>query len=302
MNIGLPMATLLTAQTLMGKYEDAAQLLSRAVPQAIYQTRYGLHYLHARGEFRLATNHPHAALDDFLICGEMMQEWDLDLPSVVPWRGAAARVHLQMGNHQQAKVLIDEQSKRLQPGCSYSRGATVRLSAAVAELKYRPALLRQAVDDLQRCDSRVELALALADLGYAHQNLGDHKRSRVMMSRAWQLAKEQCAEPIQRGLSSMFSDLREEAAPAANAGAVTAAAPGAGSASYAGGLSDAERRVASLAALGHTNREIARELFITVSTVEQHLTRVYRKLKVTRRSDLPSEICLVTSGSASYAS
>ncbi|WP_327065625.1 AAA family ATPase [Kitasatospora sp. NBC_01250] len=300
-NIGLPLATLLMTYTLMGKYEDAAQLLNRPVPQAIYQTRYGMHYLFARGEFRLATNHPHAALDDFLICGEMMQDWDLDLPSVVSWRSAAARVHLQMGNHQQAKVLIDEQTKRLQPGPSRSRGLTMRLSAAVAELKYRPSLLRQAVDDLQRCGSRVELALALADLGYAHQNLGDHKRSRIMMSRAWQLAKEQSAEPIQRGLSSMFSELREEVAPAPATEVATAEAAGS-TASATDGLSDAERRVAGLAALGHSNREIARELFITVSTVEQHLTRVYRKLKVTRRSDLPSDLCLVTSGSAWYAS
>ncbi|MGK4578836.1 helix-turn-helix transcriptional regulator [Kitasatospora sp. HPMI-4] len=288
--IGLPMAVLLMAQTAMGKYEDAAELLSRPVPQAIYKSRYGLHYLYARGEYRLATNNPHAALDDFLICGEMMQEWGIDLPTLVEWRAAAARVHLSTGNHQQAKVLIDEQFKRLRPGPSRSRGIALRLGAAVAELRYRPSLLRQAVDELQRCDSPVELALALADLGYAYQNLGDHKRSRTMMNRAWQLAKEHSAEPILRGLSSMFCDVREEAPQSA------AAAP------LAGDLSDAERRVASLAALGHTNREIARELFITVSTVEQHLTRVYRKLKVTRRSDLPGELCLVSTGnSASYA-
>ncbi|HKS46088.1 MAG TPA: helix-turn-helix transcriptional regulator [Amycolatopsis sp.] len=63
----------------------------------------------------------------------------------------------------------------------------------------------------------------------------------------------------------------------------------------AGELSDPERRVASLAVLGHTNREIARELFITLSTVEQHLTRVYRKLKVSKRNDLPGELCLTAS-------
>jgi DNA-binding CsgD family transcriptional regulator len=51
-------------------------------------------------------------------------------------------------------------------------------------------------------------------------------------------------------------------------------------------LSEAELRVAELAADGLTNREIAARLFITVSTVEQHLTRVYRKLVVTRRVDL----------------
>ncbi|MDX2546501.1 AAA family ATPase [Streptomyces sp. WI04-05B] len=52
-------------------------------------------------------------------------------------------------------------------------------------------------------------------------------------------------------------------------------------------LTRAERRVVELAADGHTNRQIASKLFITVSTVEQHLTRAYRKLRVNRRSDLP---------------
>jgi DNA-binding CsgD family transcriptional regulator len=47
-------------------------------------------------------------------------------------------------------------------------------------------------------------------------------------------------------------------------------------------LSQAERRVVELVARGCTNQEIAKRLYITVSTVEQHLTRVYRKLNVTR--------------------
>lgn len=53
-------------------------------------------------------------------------------------------------------------------------------------------------------------------------------------------------------------------------------------------LSPAERRVAVLAADGCCNREIARRLFITVSTVEQHLTKTYRKLGVHSRGELPS--------------
>ncbi len=53
-------------------------------------------------------------------------------------------------------------------------------------------------------------------------------------------------------------------------------------------LSPSERRVATLAANGTTNRIIARLLHITVSTVEQHLTRVYRKTGVDRRADLGS--------------
>jgi DNA-binding CsgD family transcriptional regulator len=51
-------------------------------------------------------------------------------------------------------------------------------------------------------------------------------------------------------------------------------------------LTDAEQRVAALVAAGNTNRQIAGRLFITVSTVEQHLTKIYRKLNVRSRSGL----------------
>ncbi|MGR4884258.1 AAA family ATPase [Streptomyces sp. LARHCF249] len=51
-------------------------------------------------------------------------------------------------------------------------------------------------------------------------------------------------------------------------------------------LSRAERRVAVLAAQGCTNQVIAARLFVTASTVEQHLTKVYRKLGVRSRTDL----------------
>jgi DNA-binding CsgD family transcriptional regulator len=52
------------------------------------------------------------------------------------------------------------------------------------------------------------------------------------------------------------------------------------------GLSPAEGKVARLAAQGYSNREISGMLFITRSTVEQHLTRVYRKLGIERRDEL----------------
>ena len=47
-------------------------------------------------------------------------------------------------------------------------------------------------------------------------------------------------------------------------------------------LTETERRVAELAAGGRTNKQIAAELFMGVSTVEAHLSHVYRKLGVRR--------------------
>jgi ATP/maltotriose-dependent transcriptional regulator MalT len=51
-------------------------------------------------------------------------------------------------------------------------------------------------------------------------------------------------------------------------------------------LTETERRVAELAAAGSTNREIADALFMSVHTVEAHLTRIFRTLGVHSRTEL----------------
>jgi len=51
-------------------------------------------------------------------------------------------------------------------------------------------------------------------------------------------------------------------------------------------LTPTEERVARLAAAGRTNREIAKTLFLSVRTVETHLSRAYHKLGVRSRTEL----------------
>jgi DNA-binding NarL/FixJ family response regulator len=55
-------------------------------------------------------------------------------------------------------------------------------------------------------------------------------------------------------------------------------------ASSAGSLSAREREVLALVARGTSNREIARELFVSEATVKTHLTHVYGKLGVKDRA------------------
>ena len=55
-------------------------------------------------------------------------------------------------------------------------------------------------------------------------------------------------------------------------------------------LTPAELRVAALAARGHGNRAIAQDLYITRGTVETHLTHVFQKLGVGKRTELASHL------------
>jgi two-component system response regulator NreC len=51
-------------------------------------------------------------------------------------------------------------------------------------------------------------------------------------------------------------------------------------------LSDREREVLRLLALGHTNQEIAGQLFISARTAETHRAHIMQKLRVTTRAEL----------------
>ena len=57
-----------------------------------------------------------------------------------------------------------------------------------------------------------------------------------------------------------------------------------------GGLTATEQQVVDLVVAGQTNRQVAERLFVSVSAVEAHLTRVYAKLKVSSRTQLAAKL------------
>ncbi|WP_017595631.1 helix-turn-helix transcriptional regulator [Nocardiopsis potens] len=305
--VGGPMAVMVMAHTAVGEYDEAERLLQRPVAEEMLVSRPGLHYMYARGRYWAATGRNRAALGEFMQCGEYMLDWGMDRPSVVPWRAAAAEVQLRLGDREQARRLIGAQSGRIGAGQHRTRGATLRLLAECADPGDRERLLTEAVEALRVGGDRLELARALHDLSRLQQGSGDTRRAHTTARAAWETAdacgarvlREEIlpgaaarpggAEPGEAGAEARPGAALQDPGKGALPESAPANGPGRG-APYSETLSEAELRVAALAARGLTNRQISNRLWITVSTVEQHLTRVYRKLKVARRRDLPTDL------------
>jgi DNA-binding CsgD family transcriptional regulator len=284
-----PLASLVNALTAMGRTTEAAEQLRQPTPERMFESRYALHFLNARGCHYLAVDRPHMALSEFQRCGELMASWGLDLPVLQPWRSGAAAAHLQLGHRAEAKELIEQQLAALSPGSSRIRGVSLRLLARTSELERRPALLHEAASMLAGGGSRFALAMTLADLSSAYDALGNTPEARRIAQRALTLARVCQTERLCCQLLPPLQGFDRDEPPSQVLASGGLLVPE---------LSAAEQKVAVLAAQGHTNREIARHLSVTASTVEQHLTRVYRKLGIKRRTDLPSWL---TSGLAGTA-
>ncbi|MFG3043374.1 LuxR C-terminal-related transcriptional regulator [Streptomyces sp. NPDC048241] len=272
--IGQPLSHLVEAATDSGDQLAAEEHLAVPVPDAMYDTRFGLHLLHARGRHRLETGRADEALEDFTACADLMRRWGCDQPALAPWRTGAARAHLAWGDPSTARALAQEQLDMAGPLPTRTRGLTLRVLADTEYGTERVGLLTEAVAVLRTAGDRLQTAGALADLARDHLRAGRTGRARTGLATAARLAGRCGAGPLAAALAAEAETLAPRGGDPTDRTAV------------AGPLSAAERRVASLAADGHTNKEIAWRLRITVSTVEQHLTRIFRKLGVRARRDL----------------
>ncbi|MFE0464975.1 AAA family ATPase [Kitasatospora sp. NPDC058965] len=277
-----PLAALIRVRTALGRTASVVQLLDQPVPRSALESVHGVAYLRARGLHHLTVEQYQAALADFGEVGRLLRRWRLDRPLLYPWRTDAAEALLKLGERDQAERLVMQQLSAPDAQRPWVQGISLRLRAAVSERTQRPALLERAVDELRRSGDRIELARTLADLGQALQAVGETSRAGTTTRRAWNLAHacgaEGLRERILPGLASESHPVNRQ--------------PAVGSAEPRPELSGSQHRVAALAAQGYTNREIAMKLYVTVSTVEQHLTQIYRKLNITRRQDLPVELQL----------
>lgn len=268
-------ACLLEAMSERAGLDDCEALLQRTgnhgeLPTSIMAST----LLHARGRLRLARGDAGAALRDF----DELQRRDDDAGcanvGAYNVRSAAALAHARLGDRDTAVALAtDGLAAARRWGAPSAISIALRaLAAAVADNDERIALLRDATEDVARSPARCERARALADFGAALRRGGQRSAARVPLRAALELAQA-C------GALRLADRAREELV-------ATGSRPRRAALAGRDALTPCELRVAGLAADGLSNRDIAQTLFVTVRTVETHLSHVYAKLDVCSRDRL----------------
>ncbi|HEV2724559.1 MAG TPA: helix-turn-helix transcriptional regulator, partial [Thermoleophilaceae bacterium] len=232
---------------------------------------------YARGRLRLAQGRFEEALADFRELGDR----DARLASrntSFPWRCGAVEALLQLGDGEQARQLAADHEADARHWGTLSAIGTALHAQGLAQQGQGLELLREAVETLGSSPARLDHARALVDYGAAVRRAGRRAEAR---------------EPLRMG----FEAARRCAAPAlvkrAHAELLTAGArPRRLMFSGLESLTASERRVAEMAAAGQSNRDIAQALFVTIKTVENHLTRAYNKLGIGSREALPDVLTM----------
>ncbi|MFJ8600895.1 LuxR C-terminal-related transcriptional regulator [Streptomyces shenzhenensis] len=269
---GLPRGLSAMMLTEQGRFEEAAAELAHPMSEADLASPYGLVYLRARGRFRLATGALRAAVADFRSCGTILDAWGMEMPGLVLWRLDLAEALLKLNEYAEAAELIDEQLALSPDSNTRARGIALRLLVATVPLAGRALACRKSIAVLQSCGDELEYARALGQLAQIYKHTGDLAGGRKTMRLAEKTARGCGAQWALAEMSGGSQATRKVPPPEAWDGGRS--------------LTPAEWNVARMAAQGYTNREIAESLYVTASTVEQHLTRIYRKLGIKRRDEI----------------
>lgn len=233
--------------------------------------------LHVRARARWFRGDRDKALEYLLQCGKSLDDAGVSSPVFVPWRTDAARLLVELGRRSEAAELV-ERDRELAHRWNTARAIGVNLAAQgmVADGHRAVELLTEAVEVLTDSPARLEEARAQHNLGAALLRIDDVQGARKHLRRSADLATL-C------GSLFIAETARELAAAAGGRVGQSADSP-------VDLLTGSEHRVSTMAAAGATNREIAETLFVTLRTVETHLTNAYRKLRVTRRAELSAAL------------
>lgn len=233
----------------------------------------GNRLLSARGQLRLAQGRLDEAVADLRACEHRLAAWETRNPWLCPWIGHLALALLAKGDRAEARKVAAEAVRLARDwGVPSMLAESLRVAGLTAGGADGEALLRRAVDVAATGESPLEQARALAALGGALRRAGRRREARGPLREALDRAMRCGAPAVARRAHEEL--VASGAQPRRLRTTGTAA------------LTHAERRVATMAAAGQTNRTLAQALFVSEKTIETHLGNAYRKLGIRARSQL----------------
>ena len=276
---GIWLALALTEQ---GRLDDARTVLNR-VPEPDPPSLLTYALIESRARFHLACGDHPAALRDFRLYDGLEKPtvslvgWRRPATGIINYRLHGARALIGLGDLDAARALVEEElplAKAL--GTHREIGITLHVAGLLENGESRIQTLKHATEELARSQSRLEYAKALCDYGATLRRANRRVEARPPLQAALAIARGARAAP-----------LRDRAAEELKATGARVSRPGL---TGVDALTASEHRIASMAARGMSNRDIAQALFVTVKTVEMHLGHAYNKLNLNGRTQLAAAL------------
>jgi DNA-binding CsgD family transcriptional regulator len=225
--------------------------------------------LHLYGIKHLGLGRPEAAAQQYLKAERLFEQLGIGEPCAVPWAGRAVIAHARAGRDDDAaRVLawLDSCTARLP--CRWPRIAAefgrAELAAVHGDHLVAEEHYRRALEYHDQVELPLERASTLLSYGGMLYRTGQLTRARTMKAEALRIADA-------TGAPALARYAREELALTGGRRRRT---------NPSGRLTPQELRVARLAKIGATRRDIAERLTLSEATVRTHLEHIYTKLNI----------------------
>jgi DNA-binding CsgD family transcriptional regulator len=271
-------ATVLADVAVASGQLDEAQALLDLLPQGSLPAGVGTVLIPAgRGRLRLAQGRAREALAEFEACMVLWRPevWGMDIRDAgyVHARSGAAQALLALGDVHRASELAEaELADVCRFGGRRALGVALRVAGLARGGEKGLRTLEESVAVLGDSPAALERAQSLVEWGAALRRAGRPRDARQALAQGLDAGARCVARPL---AARAREELRVAGARPRRVWSIGVEA-----------LTPSELRIVRLARDGRSNRQIARELYLSIKTVEGHLANAYGKLGISARTEL----------------
>lgn len=274
---------------LRGNWDSAAHHLERAAVASDSYAIMLLPYSIAQAQVAEVRADYDGVVRALLPVVRMRRSSGIDEPGFWPWQDHYANALVMVGRVEEAgqflrphELLAEKRQHRsAQARLAYVRG---RIHAATGDLDAARLSFHDGLAKIENLPMPYARARILFAYGQSFRRAGKRREAADVLIQARDLFSvlgavayaDRCSRELRASGVSTEEHWKES----------TPALAAAGPPNLLDELTDQERAVARLVASGLSNKAAAAELYVSVKTVQYHLTRIYRKVHVSSRSEL----------------